>query len=129
MNKLLKWILAGVGVVIILFVIAAVALPLLVDPNDYKDEISASVLEETGRELTIGGDIEWTVFPSIGLGLSELELGNRSGFGDKPMLSIGNAGASVKLVPLFSRRIEIGQVSLSNVSANLQRKANGQTNW
>jgi AsmA protein len=129
MSKVLKWLLAGAGVVVVLIAIAAVVLPLVVDPNDYKDEISTAVLEETGRELTIGGDIKWTVFPSVGLGLSDLELGNRSGFGDQPMLKIGEAGLSVKLMPLFSKKVEIGQVSLTDVSANLRRKANGQNNW
>jgi len=129
MNKFLKWILAGLGIIVVLLVIAAVVLPLVIDPNDYKEEIRTAVKENTGRELSIAGDIEWTVFPSIGLGLSDLELGNRKGFGDQPMLQIGEAGLSVKLRPLFSRKVEIGQVSLSDVSAYLQRKANGQTNW
>lgn len=129
MTKLLKWILAGVGIVVVLIVIAGVVLPMVIDPNDYKDEISTAVFEKTGRELTIGGEIKWTVFPSVGLGLSDVKLSNRSGFGDQPMFDIGDAGISVKLMPLFSRKLEVGEVNLSNVSINLHRKANGQTNW
>ena len=129
MNKLLKWILAILGIFVIVLVVAAVVLPKVIDPNNYKDDIRAAVLEKTGRELTIGGEIKWTVFPSIGLGLSDLELSNRSGFGDQPMLNVGAADASVKLMPLFSRKIEIGKVSLTDVTANLRRKANGQNNW
>ncbi|MCP4045407.1 MAG: AsmA family protein, partial [Gammaproteobacteria bacterium] len=54
---------------------------------------------------------------------------NRSGFGDQPMFDIGDAGMSVKLFPLFSRKLEVGKVSLSDVSIILQRKADGRTNW
>ncbi|MBT8071647.1 MAG: AsmA family protein [Gammaproteobacteria bacterium] len=129
MNKFLKWLLAVVGVVVVLVVIAAVVLPMVIDPNDYKQEISTAVLDETGRELTIGGDIQWTVFPSIGLQLTDVSLGNRSGFGDQPMLDIGEAGMSVKLMPLFQRKMEIGEVKLSDVLINLRRNANGQSNW
>ena len=129
MTKVLKWILAGIGVLIVFVVIAGVVLPMVIDPNDYKDEISTAVFEKTGRELTIGGEIKWTVFPSVGLDLSEVKLGNRSGFGDEPMLDIGDVGVSVKLFPLFSRKLEVGEVSLSDVSINLQRKADGRTNW
>lgn len=129
MNKFLKWLLAVIGIVVVILVIAAVVLPLLVNPNNYKEDIRAAVLEETGRELTIGGEIQWTVFPRIGLVLSDLELGNRSGFGDQPMLNIGEAGTSVKLMPLFSRKIEIGKVSLTDVSIYLHRKVDGQNNW
>lgn len=129
MNTFLKWVLAGVGIVVVIFVLAAVVLPMAVDPNNYKEEIRAAVLEETGRELSIGGEIQWTVFPWIGLGLSDLQLGNRAGFGDQPMFSVGEASVAVKLMPLFSRKLEIGKLSLSDVSVYLQQKANGQNNW
>lgn len=129
MNKFMKWVLAGIGTLVVLFVIAAIVLPLAVDPNNYKDEIRTAVLDKTGRELTIGGEIKWTVFPWIGLEISRLELGNRAGFGDQPMLSIGAAGASVKLMPLFSKKVELGKVKLSDMSIYLRRNADGQNNW
>jgi len=128
-KKLLKLVLVVIGFVVVLLVVAAVVLPMVVDPNDYKEKISASVLKDTGRELTIGGEIQWTVFPSLGLGLSDVTLGNRSGFGDQPMMDIGEAGASVKLMPLFKRKLEVGELKLSDVAINLIRKADGQTNW
>jgi len=129
MNKLLKWILALVGVVVVLLVIATVVLPMVVDPNNYKDEISSAVAEKTGRELTIGGEIKWSVFPSIGLELSDVSLGNPEGFGEQPMLDIGEAGISVKFMPLLKRQVEVGEVSLNDVSINLSRKADGKNNW
>ena len=89
---------------------------MVIDPNDYKDEISAAVAEKTGRDLSIGGEIKWTVFPTIGLELSDVTLGNPEGFGDQPMLDIGEAGISVKLMPLLKRRVEVGEVSMNDVS-------------
>lgn len=129
MNRLLKWILAGVGIVVVVLVVVTMVLPKVIDPNNYKEKIRAAVLEETGRELTIGGDIEWTVFPSIGLDISDLSLSNRVGFGDQPMLKVGGARVSVKLVPIFSKQIKIGQISLTGVSAYLRENADGQNNW
>ena len=129
MNKFLKWILALVGVLVVLVVVATVVLPMVVDPNNYKEEISSAVLEKTGRDLTIGGDIKWSVFPTIGLELSEVTLSNPEGFGEQPMLDIGEAGVSVKFLPLLKRQVEVGEVSLDDVSINLARKADGKTNW
>lgn len=129
MNKFLKWILLTVGSIVVLVVIAAVVLPTVIDPNNYKEEISAAVYKQTGRELTIDGDIKWTVFPSVGLGLSDVTLGDLDGLGDEPMFDIGEADISVKLIPLFSKKIEIGRVSLNDVSIKLKRKADGQSNW
>lgn len=129
MKKLFKWILTLVGVVAVLLVVATLVLPMVVDPNDYKDEISAAVSNKTGRELTIGGEIKWTVFPSIGLELSDVSLGNPEGFGEQPMLDIGEAGISVKFLPLLKRQVEVGEVSLNDVSINLSRRADGKNNW
>ena len=129
MKKLIKWILAIVGVVVILLLVATVVLPMVVDPNNYKDEISAAVAKKTGRDLTIGGDIKWSVFPSIGLELSDVTLGNPDGFGEQPMLDIGEAGVSVKFLPLLKRQVEVGEISLDDVSINLRRNADGSNNW
>jgi AsmA protein len=129
MKKFLKWMLAMVAVVVVLLLVATVVLPVVVDPNDYKDEISEAVLKKTGRELTIGGEIKWSVYPSLGLELSDVTLANPSGFGEQPMIDIGEAGISVKLLPLLKRQVEVGEVRLDDVSINLRRNSDGQNNW
>jgi len=129
MKWVLKWILVLVITLAILLLALSIALPLLLDPNNYKDEISETVLNRIGRELTIAGDISWRVFPSLGLEIDELSLANRAGFGTRPMLEIAEAGATVKLVPLLSRRLEIGRVDLEGVSAYLRSNTDGQNNW
>jgi AsmA protein len=129
MHKFLKWLLAIVGLLVLLLVIVAVVLPLTIDPNDYKEEIQQAVKDETGRELTIGGDIGWTVFPWLGFEVNNITLGNRSGFGDEPMLKIGEASAAVKIMPLFNKQVEIGTVTLKDMTVRLSQKANGENNW
>ena len=53
----LKWLVGVVGVIVVLFVAAAIVLPLIIDPNDYKQELIAQVKERTGRDWRIDGDI------------------------------------------------------------------------
>lgn len=129
MNKFLKWLVVAVAVVAIILIVTAVVLPKVVDPNNYKEKIRTAVLEETGRELTIGGEMAWSVFPTIGLDLNSLSLSDREGFTDQPMLQVAEATVSVKLIPLFSKKIEVGQVRLNGVSAYLRENAAGQNNW
>ena len=129
MNALLKWILIVIAVLALLLIVAAVVLPLTFDPNNYKEQITRAVKEKTGRDLTMAGDIGWTVFPWLGFEVNDVTLGNREGFGADPMLVIGQAGASVKIMPLFSKNIEIGKVTLTDMSVSLSRKANGENNW
>ena len=47
MKRILKFLGIALGVVLVLFVAAAIAVGLLFDPNDYKDEITAAVLSRT----------------------------------------------------------------------------------
>ena len=57
------------------------------DPNDFKPMITEKVREATGRELTLGGDIEWGFWPKIRLNASGIALSNAEGFGDEPFFS------------------------------------------
>lgn len=129
MNRFLKIALIVLGVLVALVAIAAIVLPMVIDPNDYKGQITAAVEEKTGRELEIPGDIELTVFPWLGVQLGEVRLANAEGFGDQPFAEIGSAGVRVKLLPLLRKRIEIGTVTLTDMHLRLARKANGTTNW
>lgn len=129
MNRVLKWVLAMAATLAVLLLGLSIALPLLLDPNNYKDEIHAAVLKETGRELTIAGDISWRIFPSVGLQIEQLSLANRAGFGARPMLEVSEARVSVKLLPLFSRRLEVGRIDLEGLAAYLRSNTDGHNNW
>lgn len=129
MKRMTKWLLAVLGVIVLLLAVTAIVLPRVIDPNDYKQEISGAVHSQTGRDLNIAGDIKWSVFPWIGLDLSDISLSNPPGFGDQPMLTVGNMSISVKLLPLLHGALEFGSIELSDLSAHLRRNAQGITNW
>jgi AsmA protein len=129
MGKLIKIILGLVAFVILLVVALAIALPFLVDPNDYKDRIATLVEEKTGRALTIEGDIGLSVFPWLGLDIGPTRLSNAEGFGDQPMASMENVQVRVKLVPLLSKQLEMDTVKLDGLHLRLAKDARGRTNW
>ena len=86
MGKLLKILFGLVALLVLLVVIAVVVLPLMVDPNDYKDEIAATVEKQTGRTLKIEGDLALSVFPWLGLDIGPTQLSNAEGF-DAPYMA------------------------------------------
>ena len=129
MGKIMKLLGIVVGAVLILFIAAMLGLTIFFDPNDYKDEIAAAVEQSTGRQLTLEGDLELDVFPGVRIALGEAELSNAAGFGDEPFARIAGAGLSVGLLPLLSRRIEIGEARLEGLVLNLERDAGGAVNW
>ncbi len=129
MNKLLKILLSIFASVILLIVIAAIALPFLIDPNDFKPEIAAVVKENTGRDLTIDGDIELSIFPWIGISTGKLVLSNAKGFTGKPFAEISESNVKVKLIPLLSKQIEVSRIVLKGLVLNLAKNKQGINNW
>ncbi|MFQ5548585.1 MAG: AsmA family protein [Woeseia sp.] len=125
--KLLLVIVAGiVGIV----VLVSLALWLFFDPNDFRDEISAQVMDATGRELLIEGDLSLSVFPWVAVNIGSTRLGNAEGFGDEPFLSFAAARLSVRLMPLLiERTVSVGAASLDSLSLNLEVDSNGRSNW
>lgn len=124
--KILKWLFL---VIFILFAGIAAYVTLIFDPNDFKPEIVDAVKKQTGRELTIKNDLEWTFFPSIGIKLSNIALSNPSGFDNKSMLEVNRIVAEVKLMPLFSKQVEIAQLNLDGLTLNLETRKDGKSSF
>jgi AsmA protein len=125
--RVLLWLLGGF---VTLFVLAAVALYLFFDPNDFREEIAQSVKSQTGRDLTIEGDISLELFPWLAVGIGMSSLGNAPGFGDEPMASFESASFSVRLLPaILSQEIEVGSANIESLRLNLMADARGDNNW
>ncbi len=127
--KLLKWLLGTVVVLVLVVGVGVVALVYLVDWNDFKDTIQNQVKKQTGRDLQITGDLSPSVFPWAGISIGEISLANADGFGDVPFASIDSADVKVKLLPLIKREINVRTVELKGLQLDLQREADGTTNW
>lgn len=129
MRKVVKIIAWIAGLVFLAVLVAAIAIPLFFDPNDYKQQITAFVEDKTGRDLTIRGDIEMSVFPWLGVRLEKLRLSNAEGFGPEPFAEIETAQVRVKLLPLLGRELEMDTVVLEEMTLHLSRGESGNTNW
>lgn len=129
MGRLLKLLLFAVAGIVGVLVLVVVLVALLFDPNDYRDRIAAAVEAETGRSFVIEGDLELRLFPWLRVTSGVMELGNAPGFGDEPFARIEAFSASLRLMPLLSREIELGTLRLAGLRLNLAVDADGNTNW
>jgi len=129
MSRIVKIVGIVVGALLVLFVAVLVAVGMLFDPNDYKDDITAAVQRSTGRQLTLDGDLSLAVFPTIRIALGAASLSNAQGFGAEPMAKIGSAELRLALLPLLSGKIQIGQARLTGLELDLARDARGRNNW
>ena len=129
MSRLLKIVLYVLASVILLIVIAAVALPLFINPNDFKPEIQTAVKENTGRDLLIEGDLDLSVFPWIGISTGKLSLSNAQGFPEQTFAEIEESNVKVKLLPLLSKKLEVSRIVLKGLTLNLAKNKQGISNW
>lgn len=127
--KILKKLFYLIILVILLLAVGTFLATRFINPNNYKDKITAMVHEKTGRDLTIQGQIELSFFPWIGLRVHGVQLSNAAGFQPNNFASVGEADVRVKLLPLLSRQIEIGKVTLLDLTVNLAKNKEGVTNW
>jgi len=129
MGKFLKFILWLLVALLVLVAVAAVVLPMVVDPNDYKAEIAAAVEKQTGRTLTIEGDISLSVFPWLGLDIGPTHFSNAAGFDEPSMARMEAVQVRVKLLPLLHKQLEVDKVRLSSLQLYLAKDKQGMTNW
>lgn len=129
MKKLFKLLGFLVSAVLVLLITLVVALTVFIDPNDYKDEITVLVEEQTGRTLSIEGDLELSFFPWVGVEIGKVQLANAPGFGDTPFARIEQAGVKIELLPVLRNQLVADTIILDGVQLNLVVKPNGQNNW
>ena len=129
MRRIIRYLLLGV-VVGIVFLVAAVAIfAAMFDANAYKQDLSELVREQTGRELRFQGDIGLTIYPELGMKLGAMRFANAAGFGEMPMIRVGEASISVNVASLFRLSPEIDKLVLRDLEINLIRNKAGVNNW
>ena len=129
MKKPFKIILSLIAALVFLPIAAVIMLPLVIDPNDFKPEIAALVKDKTGRELTVDGELKFSLLPWLGVSTGKMTLSNAPGFQDKPFASLEEGEINLRLLPLLSKKIEVSRIVLKGLVLNLAKDKQGSTNW
>jgi len=129
MNKTVKYLLIAASSLVILVIVAIVAVTTMVDVESYKPKIEQLVTEKTGYPLTLGGKIELSLFPWVGLGFTDLQLGNPQGFVGKTFVHIDGFQARLKLLPLLSKKVEMSSFVIKRPEIFFERSPKGVWNW
>ncbi|MFV2061771.1 MAG: AsmA family protein, partial [Gammaproteobacteria bacterium] len=131
MKKIIKITAITTAIILLLLVISPFIVAMIIDPNDYKEDISKLVFDKTGRTLTIKGDLNYSLFPWLGVNLGELQLSNSSvkGFSKTAFAKIKSADVRVKIMPLFNGKVEVDKIVLAGLNLTLEKNKHGVTNW
>jgi AsmA protein len=127
--RILKIAGIAIGSLVGLVLLALVLVAVFFDPNDYRDRIEQLVQEQTGRKLTISGDLKLSLFPWVALQTGALSLGEAPGFGDEPFVSIQEARIGARFWPLLRGEFEVGALRLVGARIRVITDAQGRDNW
>lgn len=123
-----RFIGAIVALVVLLAAIVLLA-PNLVPAKAYKGRLEAAASSALGRAVTLGDDISFRIFPSAAFTANDLVIANAEGFEGDYLAKVARADIGVRLIPLFSRRVEISRFVLTKPDLNLRKSADGAVNW
>ncbi|HVP78174.1 MAG TPA: AsmA family protein [Thermodesulfobacteriota bacterium] len=123
-----KWGLGIASAAIVLVVVAVYLILSSYNYNSLKPEITRAVKDDTGRELTLGGDISLKIGFTPALVVKNVSFQNAS-WGSQPELAkIKRFEIRVRLFPLLSRRIEVKRLILIEPEILFETDTSGKSN-
>ena len=115
---LFRWILGLLLTLSLVIGAAVVLLPLWFNPNDYRDDIEVQVLNATGREIALQGDLSLTVFPWLGVKTQELVIKQPEQIGGD-FIRVETAQLRLRLMPLLQRQVELDTIVIDSPIVNV----------
>ncbi|ROL81228.1 cell envelope biogenesis protein AsmA [Pseudomonas protegens] len=124
-GKILGLVILGL---LLIIVALGFALTHLFDPNDYKEEIRQIARDKAHIELTLNGDIGWSLFPWLGLELHDAGVATLAN-PTQPFADLQMLGLSVRVLPLLRREVQMSDVRVEGLNLRLNRSKDGHGNW
>ncbi len=125
MGRILFFLVALVAVAIAVLLF----LPGLIPVAAFKDRIETQASNSLGREVTIGDNLSFRIFPRTAFHVENLVIANAEGFEDDYLVRVDEADIGVKLIPLLSDTVEIDRFVLTRPDIRLARSRSGAVNW
>jgi len=122
-----KWLIGAVAAVILLVVAAVIAVPYLVDTPRVQALIASNASQALGRPVKFRS-MSVSVLPLPAVALHGLEVAEDPQFGAEPFLRLETGKVRLKLAPLFSGRVELGEITLSKPVITVIQTADGRMN-
>src|SRR5215831_18495590 len=113
MRGLRTWLLIGVGVVVVLFVVALIAVPRVVDTPRVQALIATTVSQSLGRPVKFS-EVSVSILPLPSVVLKDLEVAEDPAFGQGPFLPF---------------RVELGDFILKRPMISLVQTPDGRWNF
>lgn len=128
-GKIIKYLAIGIPLIMALIVIAAIAVLMATDFNQYKPLIAEETKKATGRDLVIAGDLELNVSLTPSVSVAGVTLSNAKWGGRPEMIKVERFEAQISLLPVLFGMIDIKRVVLIGADILLEVDKKGRQNF
>ncbi|SFR56600.1 AsmA family protein [Litoreibacter janthinus] len=124
----MRWIFRIVITLIILVVVAVAGLFLV--PTDKIARLAEDQFEKnTGRALSIAGEVSPQIFPRLGVKLEDVAISNAEWSGKGPMLEAASMEMGVGFSALLGGDIVVEAFDIQSPVIRLEKSKDGKANW
>jgi len=117
-----------VAVVVVVLLVIVLALPFIVDVNQFKTKLETEIGAALGRKVQVG-NISLAIF-SGGVALDNVAISDDPAFNRSPFLTAKQLTVGVNLIPLiFSKRLEVRSFAIVSPEVSLWRNSAGVWNY
>jgi hypothetical protein len=117
------WVALAVAVLLIAVLVG----PRMVSLNRYKNRITGLIATSLGRPVELSS-VEMRLLPWPAFELSDLSVAEDPAYGTEPVLHASTVTASIRFLPLWRGKLEIGTISVDDASLNLVHSGPGKWN-
>lgn len=117
-------------VVLVLLVVGVLfAAPSFIPVESYKPQITALVKEQTGRDLTIDGDISLSFLPRLAVSVNDVTFQNASWASSPHMAKMEQLEIVLKIFPLIRGEVALDRFIMRRPEIDLAVNRQGVGNW
>jgi AsmA protein len=124
MSRTLRYILIGIGVLIVLLIVV----PFFIPVNQFKPTIEEKASAALGRKVQLG-NLGLSLFHGA-LTAQDLSVADDPKFSPSPFLTAKSVGVGVEMMPLiFSKQLNVTDITIDEPQVTLLKNANGVWNY
>src|SRR5438874_9628740 len=124
----MKRALKIIGIVIVVLVVIVLALPFLINVNDFRPRVESELTNALGRKVSIG-NLSLSLW-SGSLAADDIAIADDPAFGNTPFIRAKSLDVGVEMMPLiFSKTLHITDLTLTQPQVTLLRARSGRWNF
>jgi len=124
MNRTLRYVLIGVGVLLVLLII----IPFFVPVNQFRPTIEEKASAALGRKVQVG-DLSFSLIGGS-VGAKDLSIGDDPKFSAAPFLTAKSLKVGVEVLPLiFSKQLNVTDITIEEPQVTLLKNPAGDWNY